>query len=182
MTQGLSWANVTTHVQVFTRAAFDRASEITNKVSNAISLVSSAASLMSTAVVSTSSSAEADTPSANSSGRKSRFGKWGALALGAGVLAAGAALVSNKDAVGKGAEWMKSHLEFVQVLWNEEEMKQRWANQRHELVYDGLLHHGSRLLTVHLQSRDIGQGTRDYVSLLLHAGMSISVYRKDVAI
>ncbi|CAI2184382.1 5902_t:CDS:2 [Funneliformis geosporum] len=96
------------HPDVFSKAALKRFNKVTQSVSSTLTLLTSAAG--------------ASAISNPGLGKRSLFG----IALGVSVAAA--ATYYHKDKVSKGVEWLGSHLEYVGVLWNQDELSKRVEN------------------------------------------------------
>jgi hypothetical protein len=106
---------------VFSRAALERIGGVTTKIKETYSVFSATKDLVSTASGRTAVAAV----SATAATKSSRIGKWGGIALlGVAVVGAGAAYI-HKEKVSKSIEWLGSHLEFVGVLLNQDELKER---------------------------------------------------------
>jgi len=129
---------------IFTQAAYERVSGIAQKATGAYSLMSAylpaaGAAWSALSPPSTTNSGEQSRSGSSTSSEKekealakgaspapssSKWG-WGSIALGVGavVAATGAAvMVSNRTG---GMEYVTSHIQFVGILWNSAQLKQR---------------------------------------------------------
>ncbi|KAF9289804.1 hypothetical protein BGZ88_007602 [Linnemannia elongata] len=131
---------------IFTQAAYERAAGLAQKASGVYSLASAAylpaaAAWSSLAVSKTGTTAtgyDSNTQSRDQSSsaavktekkeQKPASGGWGwgsiALGIGAAVAATGAAVVLNKH-MNDGMQYVTSHIQFVGILWNSLQLKQR---------------------------------------------------------
>ncbi|CAG8636926.1 9989_t:CDS:2, partial [Scutellospora calospora] len=107
------------HENVFSKAALERVGSVAQQVSSTFTLLSTAA----TASGILSSTAAKNATSTTASNSSFGFSKWGLAALAGAALVSGAVYM-QKDNVGKGVEWLGSHLEYVGVLWKKDELKQ----------------------------------------------------------
>ncbi|KAG0288822.1 hypothetical protein BGZ96_007444 [Linnemannia gamsii] len=130
---------------IFTQAAYERAAGLAQKATGAYSLVS-AAYLPAAAAWSSMSGSNAGAAGAAGAAvtghdsntrtvtktekkeQKPASGGWGwgsiALGIGAAVAATGAAVVINKH-MNDGMQYVTSHIQFVGILWNSLQLKQR---------------------------------------------------------
>ncbi|CAG8634480.1 3971_t:CDS:2 [Funneliformis caledonium] len=97
------------HRDVFSKTALNRFNKATQSVSSTLTLLSTVAS--------------ASAISNTGLGKRSLFGM---VAVGVGAVAA--ATYYHKDKVGKGVEWLGSHLEYVGVLFDEDALAERVEN------------------------------------------------------
>ncbi|CAG8544259.1 11758_t:CDS:2 [Diversispora eburnea] len=92
------------HVNVFSKAALEKAASYNRTIGTTISLISSATGFYSGAIATSNNSATVK--------KSSGFGKFGIAALTSAAIIGGAAYM-HKEKVAKGVDWLGSHLEYI---------------------------------------------------------------------
>ncbi|CAH1765740.1 8576_t:CDS:2 [Entrophospora sp. SA101] len=111
---------------VFSRAALERVSGVTTKLKETYSIFTATKEFVSTVSASKATAAAAIAASTTSTASKSGgFGGWGMALVGAAAIGAGATAYLHKEKVSSGIGWLGSHLEFVGVLININELRER---------------------------------------------------------
>nr|CAG8446265.1 3523_t:CDS:2 [Entrophospora candida] len=111
---------------VFSRAALERVSGVTTKLKETYSIFTATKEFVSTVSATKATAAAALAASTTSTASKSGgFGGWGMALIGAAAIGAGATAYLHKEKVSSGIGWLGSHLEFVGVLINTKELRER---------------------------------------------------------